>query len=335
MRVAIVGAGAMGSLLAGLLRVSPFLSDNDEIWLVGGDSTKEHLEAIATDGLRFEVRPNVAALLPPPILARLQNPVIGLHLTQDPVLAYPCDLAVVLVKSYRTTQAGQQVAHLLAPGGLVLSLQNGLGNVETLTALLHDSPTQVTHGSSLLGASLTRPGPVVMGGLGSTTLGTTPTLTMAHRQTLEWFKQAMTQAGAAVNITDNVQSIIWGKLVVNCAVNPIAALLDVTNGTLLEHGATRQLLSQVALEVAAVARAAHITLPFPDAEAPAQAMRAAQINADNICSMVQDLRKHRPTEIEAINGAVVREATRLGLDVPVNRTLTELIRAREKLPGAL
>ena len=294
---------------------------------------KTHLEAIATDGLRFEVRPNVAALLPPPILALLENSVRGLRLTPDPALAYPCDLAIVLVKSYRTAQAGQQVARLLARGGLVLSLQNGLGNVEILAAQIADSAAQVTQGISLLGASLTRPGQVVIGGLGSTTLGTTPVLTMAHRQTLEWLKQAMTPAGAVVNITDNAQSIIWGKLVVNCAVNPIAALLDVTNGTLLEYEATRQLLTQVALEVAAVARAAHIPLPFPDIEAPAQAMRAAQINADNICSMVQDLRRHRPTEIEAINGAVVREAARLGLDVPVNRTLTELIRVREKLAG--
>ena len=334
MRVAIVGAGAMGSLVAGLLRVSPFLSANDEIWLVGAESTKAHLAAMATDGLRFEVRPNVAALLSPLMLARLQNPVHDVHLIQDPALAYPCDLAIVLVKSYRTAQAGQQVAHLLASGGLVLSLQNGLGNVEMLVAHVTDNTAQVTQGTSLLGASLAQPGHVVIGGLGSTTLGSTLALTMAQQQTLEWFKQGLTQVGAVVNITDNVQSIIWGKLVVNCAVNPIAALLDVTNGTLLEYAATRQLLSQVALEVAAVARAAHIKLPFLDAQAPAQAMQAAQINADNICSMVQDLRLHRPTEIEAINGAVVREAARLGLDVPVNRTLTELIRVREKLAGA-
>ena len=330
MRVAIVGAGAMGSLLAGLLQISPKRNKNDEIWLIGSSSTDDHFAAISEKGLQFEVRPNVAEVLPTEILEQLQKPVFGINSTQNPDKAYPCDLAIVLVKSYRTELAAHQISKLLAHGGLVLSLQNGAGNDEILTETISVEDVKVTQGTTLLGAGLQSAGVVVIGGLGKTSIGTKYTLNSNQLHILEWLKEILAGTGAPVTITQDVLSLVWAKLVVNCAVNPVAAMLDITNGQLLEYEETRRLMTEIALEVALVAKASGINLPFAVEEAPARAQQAAHINAANICSMVQDLRKGRQTEIEAINGAVIRQAEKLGIQVPVNRTLTELIRVREK-----
>jgi 2-dehydropantoate 2-reductase len=169
------------------------------------------------------------------------------------------------------------------------------------------------------------PGKLLFAGLNSTTIAAT-----AHPYLVE-LKRLLERAGAPVNLTDVVQSVVWGKLLLNCAINPIAALLDITNGELLQHEAGLQLMAEVVAEVVLVAKAAGVLLPFPESEALNQALQAARLTAANYCSMVQDLRKNRTTEIAALNGAVVREGERLGLKLPVNRTLTNLITFKQTL----
>ena len=333
MRIAVIGAGSLGSLVAGLLGLAQESSgpdeEGDDIWLVGSEGSTHHLQAIKTDGLRFEIAPKVRERLPASSHDLDSRAIRNLHVTTDPAEAYPCDLAIVLVKSYRNREAGRQLQTLLGPTGLALSLQNGLGNLETLAEFV--PPSRLLQGISWLGAGLAGPGRVFFASLGATTLAADPRLSPAHRLILDHLKIALERTGAALNFSQDVTGTIWGKLVVNCAVNPVAALLDLSNGALLEHEASRRLLDATAREVAAIARVAGISLPFPDEEAPAQAVQAATINSANYCSMVQDLRRGRPTEIESLNGAVVRQAQALGLDAPVNRTLADLIRVQEKL----
>lgn len=318
----------MGSLLAGLLSVAQTGLPTAEIWLVGASSSGAHFQAIHENGLQFEISPQVAAQLPPQILTQLQQPLYDLAVTQNPAEIFPCDLAIVLVKSYRTEIAAKQIAHFLAEDGLVISLQNGLGNADILAETLGEA--RVTQGTTILGASLPQPGWVKFAGLGATVLGTSPKLSAENKTKLEWLKDVLERVNAKTSLSDNIESLIWGKLVVNCAVNPVAGLLNLTNGELLEHAETRHLMEAVAEEVVKTATAAGIKLPFLPEQAAAQAMRAAEVNAHNICSMLQDLRRNRLTEIEAINGAVVKMAEKLGLEVPVNRTLTELIRVRQQ-----
>lgn len=330
MRIAVVGAGALGSLVAGLLSVAQLDSpQQSEIWLIGAASSNEHLEAIQKNGLQLEISQSVAAQLPAHILAQLQKPLRSLHTSQQPAAIFPCDLAIVLVKSYRTEVAAQQVSQLLADDGLAISLQNGLGNAEILAGSL--GAARVTQGTTILGASLPQPGWLKFAGLGATVLGTSSQLSPQNYAKLNWLKTTLEKVNAKISLSDNIESLIWGKLVVNCAVNPVAGLLNLSNGELLEHSETRRLMQAVAEEVVKVATAAGIVLPFPPEQAAAQAMHAAEINANNICSMLQDLRRNRLTEIEAINGAVVRIAEKLGVDAFVNRTLTELIRVRQQV----
>ncbi len=335
MRIAIVGAGSLGSQIAGLLAMAqeqPPLNGEEpsgkaEIWLVGSASSEEHLKAIERDGLQFEPGPGLEAGLSPELAAKLHTPIKSLHLTTDPALAYPCDLAIVLVKSYRTAEAAGQVAALLGPEGLALSLQNGLGNREILAETL--GAERVALGTTRIGANLLGPGRVFMAALSTTHLAAEIGMSPAHQSYLQQLKHYLERVGVPVVFSPDVQGTIWGKLILNCAINPIAALLDWPNGAVVENPATLELSRQVTAEVVAVAEANGIKLPFPAQDALAQVVQIATVNAANFCSMVQDLRRGRPTEIEALNGAVVRQAERLGLDVLVNRTLTSLIRARQ------
>jgi 2-dehydropantoate 2-reductase len=336
MRIAVIGAGAMGSLVAGLLQVAQALEPSIEVWLVGAESSKAHLEAIQTNGLHLDLTAGALAQLttkkdsPTSISASLKTPIFNLHVTQNPELAYPCDLAIILVKSYRTAQAAQQVAQLLAADGLAISLQNGLGNTDILGAVL--GVEHSIQGTSLLGANLLGPAHVAVASLHATTIAVDVEMPLPQRHNLELLQKCFELVGVPLHFTDNLQSVLWAKLIINCAVNPVAALLDIPNGALLKSEATRQLMTAVAQEVVLVAHAYGVNLPFPDSHAPTHAMHAAEINSDNFCSMLQDLRRGRPTEIEAINGAVVRIAESLGLTAPINQTLTQLIIARQSLP---
>jgi 2-dehydropantoate 2-reductase len=315
----------LGSLVAALLAVG----GGDETWLVGGESSAVHLDAIARDGLRVALPAQVASALDPALAARLGAPVRGIRVTGDAAAARPCELAVILVKSYRNAQAAAQARELLAPGGVALSLQNGLGNREELAALLPGRV--VAQGSTLMGATLLGPGEVLAASLGVTTIGAGPELPAALRLILERFAAALGQGGAAAELAADVAGVVWGKLVVNCAINPVASLLDVPNGALVESESAQAAMAPVVAEALAVARAAGVALPFADDAALPYVLDVARATAANICSMLQDLRRSRPTEIEALNGAVAREAARLGVATPVNAALTSLVRARERL----
>jgi 2-dehydropantoate 2-reductase len=322
----------MGSLVAGLLGIAQEISQDTakaEIWLIGSKSAAVHLETIQKHGLSFTLTPNVLKQLPDELAAKFTSPIRNLHVTQNLAAAYPSELALVLVKSYSTTQATQDLQKVLAPDGLALSLQNGLGNSEVLAEGLGQA--RVAQGTTMLGGGLTEPGKVLFAGLNQTYLGLDSNMSSERQGYLHFLKAQFERVNAPITLTANVQSLVWSKLVVNCAINPVAALLDVTNGELLEKAATRQLMTEIATEVAKVAEAKGIKLAFPGSEAANQAMEVARQTAQNYCSMVQDLRRGRPTEIEALNGAIVREAEKLGLAVPVNRTLTQLIRARQDI----
>ena len=323
MRIAVIGAGSLGSLAAALLA----LGGGNEVWLIGAASSAEHLAAIVRDGLRVVLAPQLAAALEPALANRLQAPVRSVRVARSAAAAHPCELAIILVKSYRNAEAATQAEALLAPDGLALSLQNGLGNRETLAALLPHRA--VAQGSTLLGATLLAPGTVLAASLGATTIGAGPELGATQHQRLAGLQAALRDAGAGAEIVPDARGVVWGKLVVNCAINPVASLLDVPNGALLALKGARAAMAQVVAEVLAVARATGVALPFADDAALPYVLDVAQATAANTCSMLQDLRRGRPTEIEALNGAVAREAQRLGVGAPVNAALANLVRARE------
>jgi 2-dehydropantoate 2-reductase len=225
-------------------------------------------------------------------------------------------MALFLVKSWQTREAARRLAECLAPDGIALTLQNGLGNLELLEAEL--GRTRVALGVTTLGATLLGPGRVRVGGTGATYVAPHPRL--------EPLVDLLQVAGFEVHPADDLDSLVWGKLVVNCAINPLTALLEVPNGELLERPGSRQVMHEAARETAGVAEAIGVRLPYPDPIEQVEAV--ARRTAGNLSSMLQDVRRGAPTEIDAINGAVVGVAQGAGVPVPVNRTLWNLVRAK-------
>ncbi len=223
--------------------------------------------------------------------------------------------ALVLVKAWQTEQAAGQLKECLAENGLAVTLQNGLGNRETLGQSL--GLGRVALGTTTTGATLLGPGLVRAGGEG--------TISIEQNQALGPIAAALKSAKFNVNIVEDAQSLVWGKLVINAAINPLTALLRVPNGKLLEHPPTREMMRALANETAQVAEAEKVRLPFPDPVAAAE--EVARKTAANHSSMLQDVLRGAPTEIDAICGAVVRAAQRHSLAAPANWACWKLVRA--------
>jgi 2-dehydropantoate 2-reductase len=226
--------------------------------------------------------------------------------------------ALVLVKSSQTERAALQLTECLAADGLTLTLQNGLGNRELLAQVLGEG--RVASGITTYGANLLEPGRVRLAGEGTITLTSSPDASSIGR--------LLEKAGFLVEYTGDASSLIWGKLLVNAAINPLTALLDVPNGELLERPSARSLMGAVVQEAVQVSLALGVNLPYPDPVAMVEEI--AQRTAANRSSMLQDVSRGTPTEIDAINGAIVKAGDGAGVPTPINRTLWQLIKAKEQ-----
>jgi 2-dehydropantoate 2-reductase len=226
--------------------------------------------------------------------------------------------SLVLVKSWQTERVAKQLGRCLSTNGIALTLQNGLGNDDILKAMLN--PERVALGVTTVGARILEPGYVQFTGNGKVFLGEHP-----HISRLE---ELLQKAGFQVEIVSDPVSLLWGKLVINAAINPLTALLRVTNGELLERPTAREILVEIAQEVASVATKQGISLPYPD---PVLAVEeVARNTAANYSSMLQDVMRGTVTEIEAINGAIVRVGEHIGEPTPINRILWQLVKCLDQ-----
>ena len=293
--ILILGTGALATLFAARLGAR-----GHEISMLG--TWDAGLNALERDGARLiesggdEIRAPVRIL-------------------RAPEAGRAARIALVLVKSPQTERVASQLKECLADEGIAVTLQNGLGNDEILAAAL--GRIRVALGVTTTGASLVAPGLARAGGEGTISLE-------AHARISE-VEAALAGARFTVRVVADAQSLVWGKLVVNAAINPLTALLRVPNGELLENPSSRAMMKFLAEEVAAVAEAQNIKLPFDDAVAAAE--NVAQKTAANHSSMLQDVERGAQTEIDAICGAVTRAGERLGVPTPINRMCWELVRA--------
>lgn len=301
MRVAVVGIGAMGCLFGAKL------SQVAEVTLVG--NWPAQLTALREHGLRL-IQPD----------GRSQT--IYLSATNNAQTAAPADLALILVKSHQTQQAAHTAQQLLASNGVTLTLQNGLGNLEQLTAVLGQNRANL--GITSEGAALLEPGVVRHAGTGHTYLADSPETAVPPQEIVALFQAA----GFQTSLAADTAGLVWGKLAINAGINPLTAVLQVPNGFLAENETARRMMQQAAAEVAQVAEAQGIQLPFGDAAA--QALSVAQATAANHSSMRQDLANGRPTEIEAICGVVVTVGQRLNVPTPVNVMLQTAVQQAER-----
>jgi len=301
MKTVIMGAGAMGSLFGGLLALS-----GEEVWLV--DIREDHIQALVSTGLTVEEG------------GKKQR--IPVHATKEVASIGKADLIVFFVKAYHTEKAVSDALVLQKQDTVFLTLQNGLGNEETIRQQV--DPRKVILGVTNQGATFLGPGRIRHAGWGKTYIGefdgkVTPRMTE--------IAQLFTSAGIESEVSSNIQSLVWNKLFINVGINAVAAITGLRNGRLLDYPETLRLMEALVSEAVAVARKKGILIegnPIEKVKAVAEATK------ENRCSMGQDFDNRRKTEIDAINGAVVREAERLGISVPYNEMITDLVKVIEK-----
>jgi 2-dehydropantoate 2-reductase len=236
------------------------------------------------------------------------------YATDDPREVRGAKIALVLVKSWQTERAARQLKESLASDGLAVTLQNGIGNKETLIRDL--GTARVSLGITTTGATLLGPGLVRAGGDG--------VISLEQNQALGPLEAALRSSNFNLQIVNDARSLIWGKLVINAAINPLTALLQVSNGELLSRPNVRRMMAALARETAEVAAAEQVHLPFSN---PVSAVEdVARKTASNHSSMFQDVRRGAPTEIDAICGAVTRRAQFHGIAAPYNRACWQLVR---------
>jgi 2-dehydropantoate 2-reductase len=293
--ILIVGTGALATLFAARLAQAGY-----QITMLG--TWKAGLAALHKDGARLVDADGIERQF-------------EVQVTDDPRKCDGMKRALVLVKAWQTGRVAQQLRECLTDDGLVVTLQNGLGNHETLVQNL--GPDRVALGTTTAGATLLGPGLARAGGEGI--------ISIERHKALGPLEEALKSARFNVNIVDDAQSLIWGKLVINAAINPLTALLRVPNGKLLESPSAREMMGALATETAQVAKAEKISLSFSDPIAAAE--EVASKTAGNHSSMLQDVLRGAPTEIDAICGAVVKIAQKHNMDTPANRVCWKLVRA--------
>jgi len=297
-KILIVGTGAMASLFAARL------AGVAEVTLLG--TWDAGLDALEARGVRLVEIDATEESFP-------------VRVARSPQGCARAKMAIVLVKAWQTHRAADQLAECLHPQGIVLTLQNGLGNREILEDAL--GVERVGFGVTTTGATILEPGRVRSGGEG-------PIHFRPHPSMIP-LVELLTKAGFEMDPVEDVQGLLWGKLVINAAINPLTALLEVPNGALLASSSIMDVMVNAAEETAAVAAALSVKLPFDDPGA--QVMDVARGTGENSSSMLQDIRRGAPTEIDAISGAIVREGERAGISTPINWTLWQLVQGKVML----
>lgn len=304
MHVAVLGAGALGSFYGALL-----CRAGCRVTLIS--TRTEHVRVVREHGLTLESSGG-------------ETLVQGLGAVENPLqVEGAVDLLLVCVKSTVTKTAIAGAAGLVGPNTMVLTLQNGLGNVEALAEVLPSGA--VLAGVSYCGATFLGPGRIREAGRGETVLGE---LDGAQSPRLFALTGLLEEAGLKVRISNNVTGLLWTKLMANVGINALAALTGLRNGQLLEQRETVSLMERAVAEAEAVAVAKGIELETGDPRAYVRSV--AEATAGNFASMVQDVMAGRPTEVGSINGAIVEQGRLLGVACPVNAMLTDLMRAKER-----
>jgi 2-dehydropantoate 2-reductase len=304
MKIAVIGAGAMGSVFGGLLAQA-----GNDVTLI--DVWREAVDAINANGLAIEE---------PAGLRRR----VAVRAVTTPTEAGPVELALVFVKCYHTEAAVRAALPILGPDSTVLTLQNGWGNAPRIAAIVGQE--RVLVGLTYHSASVLGPGTVLHGGKGMTFLGE---LDGATTTRLARIAETLRGAGFEVTTTTTILREIYAKLALNVCTLPTAALLRFYAPQLVQHDGTLELMRALLREVVAVAQAQSIALDEQERwDAITGLLGRLAPTAKG--SMSQDVDRGRRTEIDVINGAVVDAGRRLGIATPYNDTMVWMVKALEE-----
>lgn len=298
MRILVMGAGAIGSM------VGARLADEHEVTLVG---RRAHVRAIDAQGLE--------------ITGHTQR-TVDVDARTDAGEMAPVDVVFLTVKAYQTAAALEDASAAIGPETFVVTLQNGLGNVEGIARRVGESRT--IGGTTSHGCIFHGPGRVEHTGVGDTVIGPVdpPDLPVHHQ-----LAEALSDVGITTEVVEEIHPQLWAKVAVNAAINPLTAITGLPNGALLEMSRLEALAKRTATEVEQVAHSEGIDVE--DGVWADRAQRVAKRTAHNRSSMLQDVERGRRTEIDAICGRVAELAERHGVSAPCNETLHALVKGIE------
>ncbi len=305
MKIVIVGPGALGCLLGGIL----MLRAQQEVWFL--DHNPERAANIAKKGLTLE---EGGQIMTGPVRITVSAGQIG-----------PADLLLLCVKSHDVDQflagAGPD---LCGPHGLLVAFQNGILHIDLLKSWRAN--IGVALGVTAQGATLLGPGHVRHAGIGATRVGFIREEDVSRHDALLRAAGLLSSVGIETEKVVNIMDHVWRKLIVNVGINALTAIFDCPNGGLLASSRARAMLKVAVEEATLVAMAKGITITD---DSVAMTINVCRATKDNLSSMLQDIRNGRRTEIEAINGAVIREGKALGIPTPINEELYKKVKALE------
>jgi len=298
LRIVVMGAGAVGSWLGALL-----CQAGHHVTLVGRPT---HVEAVMRNGLHISGETNLH---------------VQPDATSRAVEAPSADVLLLTVKAYDTAAALHEALPLIGPQTRVVSVQNGLGNIETLTEVLDDR--QVFAATTTHGVSYEGPGRVRHAGRGYFRLGSCGN---QHAQA-DALGSMFAASGLEVDVTPHIFGEVWAKVIVNVAINPLTAITGLRNGALLSEPYLTEVMLRAAEEAVDVARAEGA--PLPEDDLIERARVTARLTASNKSSMLQDITRGKPTEIDSICGQIIRRGRDLAIDTPTNLTLWAAVKGIE------
>jgi 2-dehydropantoate 2-reductase len=291
----------MGCLSAAFLHKT-----REELWLL--DKHKERADKINRQGILAEgISGNWQANIPA---------------TADPKEIGKADLLIISVKSYDTRAAILHARPLIGEKTVILTLQNGIGNIEVISEIAGAERVigaVTNHGATLLDIASVR-----HAGRGETIIGRIDGKIPVE---LRAIREIFNRAGMETRISRDIKGLIWSKLIINAGINALTAITRLANGKLIEFEGTRKILREAVSEATKVAKRKRIKLIYDDPLAKVEAV--CEATATNISSMLQDVLKKKRTEIDFINGVIVRQGQELGIATPVNSLLTELVKTIE------
>lgn len=293
MRVAVMGAGSVGCYFGALLARAGL-----PVTLIG---RPHHVAAMRKRGLLLDTA-----------AGRTQ---VGVGATSDPDGVAEADVVLFCVKSGDTEATGRAMAPFLRPAATILSLQNGVDNAERLEAVLGRPVVPV---AVYVATEMTGPGAVKHHGRGELLIGAAPGN--------DWIAEVFRAAGIPTTVSDDARQSLWGKLVVNCAYNALSALTRWPYGRLIESEGVAEVMREVVGECRAVAQASGIRLPDTILET---VLGLAATMPDQCSSTAQDIARGQPSEIDHLNGFILRKGVELGIPTPANRVLHTLVKLAE------
>ncbi|MFH1540966.1 MAG: 2-dehydropantoate 2-reductase [Elusimicrobiota bacterium] len=299
MKIAIIGSGAMGTLFAGLLSKSA-----NDIYLLTKNKKAE--KTIKKNGIKISGITKITI--------SHSNP--KLKITSNPIEISQPDLIIIFVKSYDTVFAVASIKKMMCKNTTVLTIQNGLGNYEILSKFLNKK--RIISGTTSESSTFIKQGKVIHTGSGETIIE------KSGKNISKQIADIFNACGIKTILSDKIISVKWSKLVLNCAINPVAAISNVKNGEIIKRKNLFETAVESGKEVVLVAKKLKIKILFDDVAKKIEEICSA--TSENTNSMLADILSKKKTEIDFLNGTVVNIAKKLKIPVPVNKSLFEIIK---------